>query len=412
MYARKISVIAGLLSHTSFYPTPRTLTYNWSFGSIAGICLLMQIITGLFLSMHYNPSVALAFDSIEYIMRDVNTGWFVRYIHANGASLFFAILYLHIARSIYTRAFRGRSLAVWLVGVIIFLLVMATAFLGYILPWGQMSLWGATVITNLFSAIPVVGKVVVKWLWGGFSVDNPTLTRFYSLHYVLPFLIVILVFVHLIFLHWAGSTTTSPVTVDYITFMPYFYLKDLFSILVVGTIFMIVVVYCPEYLGHADNYIRANAMVTPAHIVPEWYFLPFYAILRSIPNKLAGVVLMFSAIIGLGFLPLFHQPRLAVGKRYKLKSGLTVSAEFINEFQYKMPGFWHRVSFGFFIGAFILLGWLGAQPAQEPYISVSLYLTFFYFFYLTFGQMLILFLDSYWIEFLSSPRLISFVRRK
>jgi quinol-cytochrome oxidoreductase complex cytochrome b subunit len=330
--------------------------------------------------MHYTATTADAFASIEHIMRDVNYGWLVRYVHANGASLFFAIVYLHIARGLYFRSYAFRHLSfVWVSGILIFLLLMATAFLGYILPWGQMSFWGATVITNLFSAIPVIGKTIVAWLWGGFSVGNATLARFYSLHYLLPFVIIALVIVHLACLHWAGSSAPdrNP-SVDYCTFLPYFYIKDLFALCVFLIIWSYFVFFAPESLGHPDNYIPANPMATPAHIVPEWYFLPFYAILRSVPSKLGGVLLMFGAIASLAMLPVYSK------YHSKLKTKLNV----VHGLPYCVPASLpiHPFAFSCFIFVFIVLGWLGAQPASEPYITISLWLTFLYFFYLTVWQ--------------------------
>jgi ubiquinol-cytochrome c reductase cytochrome b subunit len=268
----KDALLAGLDSHIIDYPSPLNLSYLWSFGSTAGICLVIQILTGIFLAMHYTPHVDLAFSSVEHIMRDVNNGWLIRYMHANGASFFFIIVYSHIFRGLYYGSYMYPRQHLWCSGVLIFILMMATAFMGYVLPWGQMSFWGATVITNLFSAIPLVGDSIVQWLWGGFSVDNATLNRFFSLHYLVPF-------------------------------YPYFYVKDLFSLIIFIAAFSIFVFFYPNDMGHPDNYIPANPMVTPAHIVPEWYFLPFYAILRSIPDKLGGVLAMFGAIAVLYTLP-------------------------------------------------------------------------------------------------------------
>jgi ubiquinol-cytochrome c reductase cytochrome b subunit len=280
----------------------------WSFGSTAGLCLVMQIISGIFLAMHYTPHIDFAFSSVEHIMRDVNNGWLIRYVHANGASMFFIVIYCHIFRGLYYGSYMYPRSILWVSGVIIFLLMMATAFMGYVLPWGQMSFWGATVITNLFSAIPLVGFSIVEWLWGGFSVDNATLNRFYSLHYLMPFLIAALTLVHLTLLHQHGSNNPLGINtnVDTISFYPYFYVKDAFSFLILLTIFSFFVFFYPNALGHPDNYIPANPLVTPPHIVPEWYFLPFYAILRSIPDKLGGVVAMISAILALLLLPILN----------------------------------------------------------------------------------------------------------
>ena len=266
-------------SHIINYPTPINLNYMWSFSSAAGLCLITQIITGIFLAMHYTPHIDLAFDSVEHIMRDVKNGWLIRYSHANGASMFFIVVYLHIFRGLYYGSYISPRAQLWMSGVFIFLLMMATAFMGYVLPWGQMSFWGATVITNLFSAIPLIGQSIVEWLWGGFSVSNPTLNRFYSLHYLFPFIISGLTIVHLSLLHKDGSNNPLGINqnVDTISFYPYFYVKDLFSFFIFVFIFSFFVFFYPNVLGHPDNYIPANPLVTPPHIVPEWFFLPFYA---------------------------------------------------------------------------------------------------------------------------------------
>lgn len=262
-------------SHIIDYPTPINLNYFWSFGSMAGLCLLVQILTGVFLAMHYSPHINLAFDSVEHIMRDVNNGWLIRYVHANGASIFFIVVYSHIFRGLYYGSYITPRAELWISGVIIFLLMMATAFMGYVLPWGQMSFWGATVITNLFSAVPFIGSSIVEWLWGGFSVDNATLNRFFSLHYLLPFIIAGLAATHIGLLHKDGSNNPVGITsneVETVIFYPYFYVKDLFAFLSLLLIFSVFVFFFPNVLGHADNYIPANPLVTPAHIVPEWYF--------------------------------------------------------------------------------------------------------------------------------------------
>ena len=295
------------------YPTPKNLSYWWNFGSLAGICLVLQIVTGIVLAMHYVPHETLAFTSVEHIMRDVNYGWLLRYAHANGASMFFVVVYIHIFRGLYFGSYKSPRELLWWLGIIILLLMMATAFMGYVLPWGQMSFWGATVITNLFSAIPIVGEHIVTWLWGGFAVGNPTLNRFFSLHYLLPFVIVGVVMLHLVALHQHGSN--NPLGIDRkgpqdsIPFHPYYTVKDMFGLVIFMIVFAALIFYAPNLLGEPDNYIPANRLVTPAHIVPEWYFLPFYAILRSVPDllfipaKLAGVLCMFGAIILLFFLP-------------------------------------------------------------------------------------------------------------
>ena len=289
------------------FPTPKNLNYWWTFGGIAAICLVVQLVSGIVLAMHYTPHVDLAFNSVEHIMRDVNYGWFLRYLHANGASFFFIAVYIHIFRGLYYGSYKAPREILWMLGVLILLAMMATAFMGYVLPWGQMSFWGATVITNLFSAIPIVGGTIVEWLWGGFAVGNPTLNRFFSLHYLLPFVIFALVVLHVWALHVPGNNNPTGVEVksakDTVPFHPYYTIKDLFAIIVFMIFFLGFVFYAPNMLGHPDNYTPANPLVTPAHIVPEWYFLPFYAILRAIPDKLGGVIAMFASIGVLFILP-------------------------------------------------------------------------------------------------------------
>lgn len=355
----KDHLLSFIDSHIINYPTPINLNYMWSFGSAAGICLVIQIITGIFLAMHYTPHVDLAFSSVEHIMRDVNNGWLIRYIHANGASMFFIVVYCHIFRGLYYGSFMHPRQNLWCSGVTIFLLMMATAFMGYVLPWGQMSFWGATVITNLFSAIPVVGKSIVEWLWGGFSVGNATLNRFFSLHYLLPFLIAGMTLIHLALLHKDGSNNPLGVNgaIDTVSFYPYFYVKDLFSFLILVLVFSFFVYFYPNALGHPDNYIPANPMVTPAHIVPEWYFLPFYAILRSIPDKLGGVAAMGGAIVILLLVP------------------------FINTSEIRSPEFRpiYSVFFWILVADFCILGWIGQKPVEEPYVLVGALATIFYF---------------------------------
>jgi quinol-cytochrome oxidoreductase complex cytochrome b subunit len=358
----KIKLFAFVDSHIISYPTPINLNYFWSFGSTAGICLVIQIITGIFLAMHYTPHINLAFESVEHIMTDVNNGWLLRYIHANGASMFFIVVYSHIFRGLYYGSYMYPRARLWASGVVIFLLMMATAFMGYVLPWGQMSFWGATVITNLFSAIPFVGSSIVEWLWGGFSVSNATLNRFFSLHYLMPFIIAGLVIIHLSLLHENGSNNPlgSNSNVDNISFYPYFYVKDLFSFFILALVFSFFVFFYPNILGHSDNYIPANAMSTPAHIVPEWYFLPFYAILRSIPDKLGGVLAMISAILVLFLLPI-------------ISTADTRSTKF-------RPLF--GLAYWFLVSDFILLGWIGQKPVESPYIEIGMFATGFYFFFL------------------------------
>jgi ubiquinol-cytochrome c reductase cytochrome b subunit len=289
------------------FPTPKNFNYFWNFGALAMVNLMIMIATGVFLAMNYTPNVAMAFNSIEHIMRDVNWGWLIRYAHMNGASMFFIVVYIHTFRGLYYGSYKAPRELLWMLGVVILLLMMATAFMGYVLPWGQMSYWGATVITNLFSAIPLVGPSIVTWLWGGFSVDNATLNRFYSLHYLLPFVIVGVVFFHVIALHITGSNNPLGIDVkspqDTIPFHPYYTIKDSVGICVYLLVFAALVFFSPNFFASPDNYIPANPLQTPAEIVPEWYFLPFYAILRSVPNKLGGVMMMFGSIMVLFVLP-------------------------------------------------------------------------------------------------------------
>jgi ubiquinol-cytochrome c reductase cytochrome b/c1 subunit len=360
---RLVYLLAFVKNHLLTYPTFINVSYFWGFGSLAGLCLVIQLASGIFLAMHYTPHVDYAFYSVEHIMRDVNYGWLIRYAHANGASMFFLVVYVHIARGIYYSSFSWPRGPLWLSGVLIFVLMMATAFMGYVLPWGQMSFWGATVITNLFSAIPVVGPTTASWLWGGFSVDNPTLTRFFSLHYLLPFAITGLVIIHLVLLHQVGSSNPSSESTFIdglrIPFFPYFYVKDLFGFLIFSLLFVFLVFYHPNLLGHPDNYIEANPMVTPAHIVPEWYFLPFYAMLRSVPDKLGGVLCMGLSIVVLFVLPLLIRYPLVPAK-FRLV---------------------YTAFCGFLFGDTFFLGWLGGQPIHEIYINMGQLGTIFYFFF-------------------------------
>src|SRR3990167_7162215 len=304
---QRLPIFTMINKEYGVFPTPKNFNYFWNFGAIAMFMLVTMIVTGITLAMHYAADTTVAFDKVEHIMRDVNYGWLLRYIHMNGASFFFIAVFVHIFRGMYYGSYKAPRELLWIFGVIIFLLMMATAFMGYVLPWGQMSFWGATVITNLFSAIPVVGTTIVEWLWGGFSVDNPTLNRFFALHYLLPFILVALVILHLVALHRHGSNNPTGVEVktpkDTIPFHPYYTIKDFVGFGVYFIIFAGFIFFAPNYLGHTDNYIEANPMVTPPHIVQEWYFLPFYAILRSVPNKLVGVIAMFSAIGVLFALP-------------------------------------------------------------------------------------------------------------
>jgi ubiquinol-cytochrome c reductase cytochrome b subunit len=353
--------IFTFFKHLGEYRTPRNLSYFWNLGSIAGIALVIQIMTGIFLAMHYSPDAATAFDSVENIMRNINYGWLIRYMHAVGASMFFFVVYIHISRGMYYGSFKSPREMVWFMGLLIFLTMMATAFMGYVLPWGQMSFWGATVITSLFSAIPVFGENIVQWLWGGFAVGGPTLNRFFALHYLLPFVIVGIVMLHLVALHVHGSNNPKGVEVksksDTIPFHPYYTIKDFVGFGVYGILLAYFVFYQPNYLGHPDNYIPANPMVTPEHIVPEWYFLPFYAILRSIPNKLAGVIAMFGSILILFFLPWLDS--------CKVRSGA-----------YR-PKF--KIFFWMFILDVVLLGYIGGKPPEGIYIVIGQIGTLYYF---------------------------------
>lgn len=351
------------LAHDSFvdYPTPKNLNYWWTFGGILTFCLVTQIVTGIILAMHYTPHVDHAFNSVEHIMRNVNHGWLIRYIHANGASMFFLAVYIHIFRGMYYGSYKAPREVLWILGVIIYLLMMAAAFMGYVLPWGQMSLWGATVITNLFGAIPLVGDSIATWLWGGFSVDNPTLNRFFSLHYLIPFLIFGVVILHIWALHVPGNNNPVGISVkseqDTVPFHPYYTVKDGFALVVFMILFSYFVFFAPNVLGHADNYIPANPLVTPAHIVPEWYLLPFYAILRAVPDKLGGVIAMVGAIFILFVLPWLDTSKIR-SARYR-------------------PLF--KQFFLIFVVNCLVLGYLGAMPAEGVYITLARICTIYYF---------------------------------
>jgi len=357
----KKSLFAVVNNHLIDYPTPINLNYFYGFGSLAGIMLVIQILTGIFLAMHYTPHIDLAFNSVEHIMRDVNNGWLIRYTHANGASFFFIVVYIHIFRGLYYGSYITPREYLWCSGVIIFILMMATAFMGYVLPWGQMSFWGATVITNLFSAVPLVGKDIVDWLWGGFAVDNPTLNRFFSLHFTFPFVIAGAVLLHLVLLHEVGSNNPLGLTLktENVPFYPYFYTKDLFGLMVLLLVFFIFIFYYPNTLGHPDNYIEANPMKTPLHIVPEWYFLPFYAILRSIPNKIGGVIAMFGSLLVMLTIPFTNSSEVR-------------SSAF-------RPIF--KISYWLLVVAFFLLGWVGQMPVEYPYTEIGVVSMIYYFFF-------------------------------
>jgi ubiquinol-cytochrome c reductase cytochrome b/c1 subunit len=362
-FERRLPILS--LMHSSFvvYPTPRNLNYWWTFGAILSLMLGIQILTGVILAMHYTPNADLAFKSVELIVRDVNYGWLLRNMHAVGASMFFFAVYVHMFRGLYYGSYKEPREVLWILGVIIYLLMMATGFMGYVLPWGQMSFWGATVITNLFSAFPYVGDSIVTLLWGGYSVGNPTLNRFFSLHYLLPFLIAGVVVLHVWALHVAGQNNPDGLDMktdkDSVPFSPHATIKDMFGVSVFLLLYAWFIFYMPNYLGDADNYIPANPAQTPAHIVPEWYYLPFYAILRSIPNKLAGVVAMFSAIIVLVFLPWLDTARTRSSKYRPLAKQF----------------FW------IFVVVCLLLGYLGSQPPEGIYVIAGRILTVCYFAY-------------------------------
>jgi ubiquinol-cytochrome c reductase cytochrome b subunit len=349
------------------YPVPRNLNYFWNFGVLAGFSLLVQIVTGITLAMHYAAYGDVAFQSVEHIMRDVNAGWFLRYAHANGASFFFIVVYIHIFRGLYYGSYKAPREMVWLLGLVIFLLMMATAFMGYVLPWGQMSYWGAQVITGLFGAIPLVGTTIQTWLLGGFAPDNAALNRFFSLHYLLPFVTAGVIILHIWALHIPGSNNPTGVSVkgpqDTVPFHPYYTAKDGFGLGIFLIAFSIMLFFLPNYLGHADNYIPANPLSTPAHIVPEWYFWPFYAILRAftvdfiLPAKLWGVLAMFAAILLLFFLPWLDKSP-------------------VRSANYRPTYRWFLIVLGIDV---LVLGWVGGLPAEEPYVMISQLATMYYF---------------------------------
>nr|APX39311.1 cytochrome b [Chaetocnema hortensis] len=340
-------------------PSPSNISYMWNFGSLLGLCLMIQILTGLFLAMHYCPNIELAFNSVAHICRDVNYGWLIRTLHANGASFFFICLYIHIGRGIYYSSYY--MIETWMIGVTIFFITMGTAFLGYVLPWGQMSFWGATVITNLMSAIPYLGNNLVQWIWGGFAVDNATLTRFFTFHFIFPFIIAALVMIHLLFLHQTGSSNPlgTKSNMDKIPFHPYFTFKDILGMLLMMMLLIMLTLNSPYLLGDPDNFIPANPLVTPIHIQPEWYFLFAYAILRSIPNKLGGVIALVMSIAILYTLPFFNKKKFSSNQFYPLNKLL----------------FWSMFM------TVILLTWIGARPVEDPYILTGQILTVIYFLY-------------------------------
>nr|QGX86639.1 cytochrome b [Lepidapion squamigerum] len=352
--------------------SPTNISTMWNFGSLLGFCLIIQILTGLFLAMHYCPNIELAFNSVAHICRDVNYGWLLRTLHANGASFFFVCLYLHIGRGIYYSSYY--LMETWMTGTTIFFLVMATAFLGYVLPWGQMSFWGATVITNLISAIPYLGTTIVQWIWGGFAVSNATLTRFFTFHFLFPFIVTAFVMIHLLFLHQTGSNNPmgTESNMDKIPFHPYFTFKDLVGAIILMMMLTLLTLIDPYLLGDPDNFTPANPLVTPAHIKPEWYFLFAYAILRSIPNKLGGVMALVMSIAILYTLPFFNKKKMQTMQFYPMN-------KFI---------FWNLLSI------MILLTWIGARPVEDPYIFVGQILTMIYFLYFLMNSIMAKFWDS------------------
>lgn len=366
----RLPVIRWSKTHLMDFPTPKNLNYWWTFGAILATMLVVQIVTGIVLAMHYTPHVAMAFDSVELIRRDVNFGRVIQATHAVGASMFFLAVYIHMFRNLYFGSYKAPREILWILGVLLFVLMMATAFMGYVLPWGQMSFWAATVITNIFAAIPVVGDPILQLLRGGFAVDNPTLNRFFSLHYLLPFIIAAVVVLHIWALHVPGNNNPVGVEVkssrDTVSFHPYYTMKDLFAIVVFLIPFAWFVFFAPDILGHPDNYIEANSLVTPAHIVPEWYFLPFYAILRAIDfnilfidSKLGGVIFFAGSILVLFFVPWLDTS--------KVRSG-TFRPMF-------KPFYW------LFVANFMLLGYLGAAPAEGIYVLIAKFATAYYFAY-------------------------------
>nr|YP_010164067.1 cytochrome b [Nanhaipotamon hongkongense]QRK27356.1 cytochrome b [Nanhaipotamon hongkongense] len=353
-------------------PLPSNLSIMWNFGSLLGLCLISQIITGLFLAMHYIPHIDLAFSSVAHICRDVNYGWLLRTTHANGASFFFICLYTHVGRGMFYGSYM--IFHTWMVGVLILLMLMATAFLGYVLPWGQMSFWGATVITNLFSAIPFIGTDLVQWIWGGFSVDNATLTRFFTFHFILPFIVAAFSLIHIMFLHQAGANNPLGIStqMDKVPFHPYFTFKDIVGFIILMLLLLLFSLSFPYLLSDPDNFIPANPLVTPAHIQPEWYFLFAYAILRSIPNKLGGVIALVASVMIIMILPFSHSSKFRSLTFY--------------------PS--NQIMFWWLVSIIMLLTWIGARPVETPYIFTGQILTFLYFFYYMFNPFMLIYWDS------------------
>nr|YP_009919024.1 cytochrome b [Norellisoma spinimanum]QMP96617.1 cytochrome b [Norellisoma spinimanum] len=353
-------------------PAPINISSWWNFGSLLGLCLIMQIVTGLFLAMHYAADINMAFNSVNHICRDVNYGWLLRTMHANGASFFFICIYLHIGRGMYYSSYLFTP--TWMVGVIILFLVMGTAFMGYVLPWGQMSFWGATVITNLLSAVPYLGTDLVQWIWGGFAVDNATLTRFFTFHFILPFIVLAMTMIHLLFLHQTGSNNPMGLNsnIDKIPFHPYFTYKDIVGFVIMLMMLILLILINPNLLGDPDNFIPANPLVTPIHIQPEWYFLFAYAILRSIPNKLGGVIALILSIAILAILPFYHLSKFRGIQFYPI----------------------NQIMFWLMVTTVILLTWIGARPVEEPYVLIGQILTVIYFSYFMFNPMIIKWWDK------------------
>jgi ubiquinol-cytochrome c reductase cytochrome b/c1 subunit len=357
----RLPIFTMMQKEYGVFPTPRNFNYFWNFGALALVSLVIMMITGIFLAMNYQPNTELAFNSVQHIMRDVNYGWLLRYVHQNGASMFFIVTYVHIFRGMYYGSYKNPRELLWILGVVILILMMATAFMGYVLPWGQMSYWGATVITNLFSAFPIVGPKIVTLLWGGFSVDNPTLNRFFSLHYLLPFVLVGVIFLHVAALHITGSNNPLGIEVqspqDTLPFHPYYTIKDSVGICVFLIVFAALVFFTPNYLGDANNFIPANPLQTPADIVPEWYFLPYYAILRSVPNKLLGVCMMFGSLMVLFVVPW-------------LDTSLVRSARFRPIYR-QLIWLW--------VLSFLVLGYCGMHKPEGIYVVLSRVATLYYF---------------------------------
>uniref|UniRef100_A0A7R6VR62 Cytochrome b n=2 Tax=Hylobates TaxID=9578 RepID=A0A7R6VR62_HYLAG len=355
---RKTNPLMKLINHSLIdLPAPSNISMWWNFGSLLGACLILQIITGLFLAMHYTPDASTAFSSVAHITRDVNYGWIIRYLHANGASMFFICLFLHIGRGLYYGSFL--YLETWNIGIILLLATMATAFMGYVLPWGQMSFWGATVITNLLSAVPYIGTNLVQWVWGGYSVDNATLTRFFTFHFILPFIITALAALHLLFLHETGSNNPLGISSqpDKIAFHPYYTIKDILGLFLLLLMLMSLVLFSPDLLGDPDNYTQANPLNTPPHIKPEWYFLFAYAILRSVPNKLGGVLALLLSILILAMIPVLHTAKQQ-SMMFRPLSQLT---------------YWLLVM------NLLILTWIGGQPVSYPFITIGQVASVLYF---------------------------------